>query len=253
LEALATQPAIAKAWPVALLRKPEGKDELEVTGSVDVGWSGIPQNSNLSNAFLKFALTDDWLVVGNAYYGLFWIISLEDGKLRNALRVYPEVTDALIRKNAPAQVLLNYQPLRDGRILIAGRDPRSMEKYLADAQKAQDAQQVALQGVADAASAENAPPPTGPPDRSNVTKNPSADAAFRLFLEHRSQLPRDHPLVFWFELDPAKGRIRQIDAPLGARPFVNTNQDERNYFWLPDKDDHIRYYSPDLKRQAEKE
>ena len=66
-------------------------------------------------------IVGDLLVVCGWHFGLFWVFSLEDGRLKRLIRLYDEVTDDDLRQDRKFEVVVHFQPQKDGTLLVAAR------------------------------------------------------------------------------------------------------------------------------------
>lgn len=183
------------------------------------------------------AFTDDHVTVCCAEYGRFWIFSLEDGRLRHTVDLYGQETAKLLGRKQIPRMVLEFQPRKDGRLLISARDEALIKPLLAEVKKAE-------------ARLNDWMRPNLPEDQENGLWNSLQRQVAEVLMPF--------PHLTWFELDPDTGSLKRLNpSPVGARDILPVNKEAP--FWLVDEEDRVIYMdmsfkafpkAPELKKSA---
>lgn len=171
-------------------------------------------------------IVGDLLVVCGWHFGLFWVFSLEDGRLKRLIRLYDEVTDDDLRQDRKFEVVVHFQPQKDGTLLVAARVEEAV-KALGKAMGKADLQARAM-------------------------AQPGADPALVMQTDQFLQRERDaiaveYPFIAWYELDPRTGGKKRKVVPLaGGKEMLPSLKELAAFFWIPDDRGRIRDESLDL-------
>lgn len=218
--------------PFAVFRKNE-RNELSLSSTVDPGLAQWKGNTSLRMDFgylSSATIVDDLLVVCGWRYGLFWVFSLEDGGLKRMVRLYDGVTDEDIRQQRNLEVVVHFQPLKDGNLLVAARAEDSVKALGKALEKA--TRQAAALSLPDA-------------DPALVMQD------YQFLQREREAIAVEYPFIAWYELDPRTGSRRRKDAPpQGGKEMLPSIRELDTFFWIPDERGGIRYESRDLSAIA---
>jgi hypothetical protein len=180
--------------PFAVYRSNE-KGELGLSSYIDPGIEKCQGNIHLRRDFTYLSsatIVDDCFIICGWKYGLFWVFSLEDGRIKRFFRLYNVIKDEDIAKNRSHQVILNYQPLKDGTLLVAARQEDGVKELAAALAEADAQGESLMQGF------------TNP---QQVTE------ALRFLNRERDLIFRQFPFVAWYEIDPETGSKRKLELP----------------------------------------
>jgi len=219
---VSSQPAYlsgGKAYPLAILRKPESSLELEVEYGMDLGFEqpffkplppkGVQRSvgESLNYPYLHFPLfaaeparTERHLVLGIQAIGYFLVFDAENGHFLRTVKLYPQVDELEIRRGDLLPGILGFQP-RPGNqtILIAAR----REEAVLFAAKAH---------------------PLHTDGLNESTWKQHLGRIQDLFSLRESYDPR----IEWWDLDPETGRLRKEEPPQGVSERV---EDASKFFW----------------------
>lgn len=241
-------PAFSKegtqGWVASIYRQKPGSLTLEWQRHLEVG-ARMSMGSSAAKAFTQPVVTDDHLVVCSQAYGLYWVFSRRNGACLREGRIYPEVTDQVVQKNEDLYVVLNAQPLQDGTVLIAARPRKGIAEYLEGASVAYRTEQNRIKEVMRLRKV--GPAAGGRPELTGAQKGLMKDIA-----RSQEEQARAFPPVTWYELDPGKGRVKEVPEPPGAWPLIRSQAELDAYFWLPDAQGRIAYHSLDLATRSDK-
>lgn len=200
-----------------------GKGTFEWGSKLDVAW---PKGGQDDLDEMEEVANGDHHTLLHKDTGLFWTVSMANGRVREGGRIYSGVTDALLREGRVRKVVLQACGEHGGTLLISARREASV---LADAKK------------------DALPEPPGTPQGGSLEDH----ARQAKVQAERERLERDQdPFLVWFRLDPASGTVRRlVPAPEGAKEVLEPEDDGA---WTPLKQGGVRMGPLRVKRDPGK-
>ncbi len=207
--------------------KADAEGKLQTVGEADGGIPpklfdapGLPRGYQVIRTGAFFLLVDP-------HPGWIWVYSLENGNLKRLVRVYEELDEKRIQKNDFSSVVIGAQAMEDDTLLLAVHPASSA---LSDDYARR--MEAGLQGGAKLVlGAENSFPNGEPsPEQGNMEM---VDWAWK-----------HHPEVRWVNLDPATGKMRELDPPPeGARTRIESMVEGITFNWMPVWDGRVEFRS----------
>lgn len=213
----------AKQHPLGIFRT-NAKGELDQESPIELEKGEFHKNDAFRRMLIFLdtcVVVEDRLVLCCPQYGMFWVLSLEDGRVLRSAKLYGDALDGLVAANRGHRLIINLQPLKSGEILLAARNPETAKTFIKDATKAQEHLQL---------------PPGSEPSKGQVQQI--------LDLRERSMevAYMDHHEVFWYEFRPRSGTFHRLPSgPVGGRGFIASLKDFEDFYWIPDAEDRITF------------
>lgn len=201
----------------------------------DKAWHKDPNLRRMLLGLQASVVVEDHFVLCCPEYGQFWVFSLEDGRLRRTMEIYGGKAAKLLAGRSVPRMVTQFQPQKDGTLLIAARDEAVLDAIPELARRAELANQQVLGG-----------PLSGD----------QIGAAGRFVEMQYQEMLMQVPQQRWFELDPATGSVkRRNPSPVGALdliPHVSPEAASKT-FWMVDAEGKVSYTASDFSafRKAE--
>jgi len=215
--------------------KANEKGVLEYVDHYETGLGKLYENFFILNAISGPSpkiFTEDFVVICVERYGLFWSISLENGQVQGPVKLFPRLSDDAILKNEVLRPVINLQPRKDGTILVATRPEEAVLAGSDTIRLLRSYSNQMLSGIQ--------------PENALQVAKASARMEEDVYLKF--------PFVSWFELTPRTlGFKRLSPPPFGAKEMIHSAQEFRDFTWIVDANDDVRFLKkgfPEFQEEA---
>ncbi len=221
-----TKKHVAAPFATYRLNDKGALEHLESGSFTPLPFQNHPVLKNVALQPHALTLTEDHLVLASPHYGVFWIFSLENGALRRTAQLFgEEVTKRMVEAKEGLVTVLNFQPLKDGDLLVSSLHADQLPDLL----KARQTFWADMRKIA--------------PNRGNP---PEAFENYgRVYAVRETEIRTTFPFVTWFTVKPSTGTVKRLEtAPPGALS-VRDKADE-DFYWVVDEEDRVIHTAPDL-------